>query len=312
MYQMFQTNITFGIEAPDSVKVKGFTDSSNPFIPAKDENYKFRKEFIRDFQAWLEYPAGDAMYIAGPTGSGKTSGVLQFAARINYPVQSVTCHGRLELSELIGQHQLVSVPGGTEMRFVHGPLAVAMREGHILLLNEIDLMDPAELSGLNDVLEGRPLVIAANAGEVIKPHPAFRIVVTGNSTGQGDATGGYAGVQIQNIAAMDRYRFIVVDYPDEGTEVAILQKIAPSIPQAICAGMVRVAKQVRQLFEGQELTVTMSTRTLTRWARLCVQFRGAPNALEYALRQALLNRTSDVEQEAIRRIAADVFGSQWG
>ncbi len=48
------------------------------------------------------------------------------------------------------------------MQFVYGALATAMREGHVLLINEIDLMNPAELSGLNDVLEGRPLVISAN------------------------------------------------------------------------------------------------------------------------------------------------------
>jgi cobaltochelatase CobS len=88
-----------------------------------------------------------------------------------------------------------------------GPLAVAMREGHLLLINEVDLADPAELAGLNDVLEGRPLVITQNGGEIIKPHPMFRVVVTGNSTGSGDASGLYQGVMMQNLAAMDRYRF---------------------------------------------------------------------------------------------------------
>ncbi|MDV5469036.1 AAA family ATPase [Klebsiella pneumoniae] len=74
-----------------------------------------------------------------------------------------------------------------------------MREGHLLLINEVDLADPAELAGLNDVLEGRPLVIAQNGGEIIKPHPMFRVVVTGNSTGSGDASGLYQGVMMQNL-----------------------------------------------------------------------------------------------------------------
>ncbi|MDO6928722.1 AAA family ATPase, partial [Acinetobacter baumannii] len=87
--------------------------------------------------------------------------------------------------------------------FMYGPLAVAMREGHLLLINEVDLADPAELAGLNDVLEGRPLVIAQNGGEIIKPHPMCRVVVTVNSTGSGDASGLYKGVMMQNLAAMD-------------------------------------------------------------------------------------------------------------
>ncbi len=78
------------------------------------------------------------------------------------------------------------------MKFMYGPLAVAMREGHLLLINEVDLADPAELAGLNDVLEGRPCD-RSEWREIIKPHPMFRVVVTGNSTGSGDASGLYRG-----------------------------------------------------------------------------------------------------------------------
>ncbi len=64
---------------------------------------------------------------------------------------------------------------------------------------------------------------------MIKPHANFRVIVTGNSTGAGDATGLYQGVLMQNMAAMDRYRFTVVDYPAEADEVAIVTKAAPGI-----------------------------------------------------------------------------------
>ena len=66
------------------------------------------------------------------------------------------------------------------MTFQYGPLAKAMKYGHVLVLNEIDLADAGELAGLNDVLEGRPLVLADNAGEIIHPHPLFRVVATAN------------------------------------------------------------------------------------------------------------------------------------
>ena len=78
----------------------------------------------------------------------------------------------------------------------------------------------------------------------------------------------------------------------------------------------RIANQVRKLFLGEngedgQLSITMSTRTLVRWAKLSLAFRGAPNALEYALDQALLIRAAKEEREAILRIAKDVFGEQW-
>ena len=62
---------------------------------------------------------------------------------------------------------------------------------------------------------------------------------------------------------------------------------------------------------GRELTVTLSTRTLVRWARLALTFKGAPQPLAYALDQALTARAEPEQREAIHRIAADVFGDLW-
>ena len=93
---------------------------------------------------------------------------------------------------------------------MHGPLSVAARDGHLLILNESDLMDPSELAGLNDILEGQPLVIAENGGEVIPPHAKFRVFATGNTAGSGDRSGLYQGTLRQNLAFMDRFRVIRV------------------------------------------------------------------------------------------------------
>lgn len=317
--QNFQVRDAFGLpDIPEKMLAVGYADATNPFIPSKNEGYVFRKDFLREVLAFLKSPGGDALFVTGPTGSGKTSGICEIAARLNWPVQQLTAHGRMELADLIGHHALVSTAPGQApvMQFMYGALAIAMREGHILLINEVDMLDPSELSGLNDVLEGRPLVISQNGGEVIKPHPMFRVVVTGNSTGAGDDSGLYQGVLMQNIAAMDRYRFTRVDYMPTEAETALLEKATPSLPPVIREGMVKVANEVRKLFVGDGtnggmLSLTMSTRTLVRWAKLTLVFRGAPNALAYALEQALLARAKPEEKVAIERVAKDVFGQQW-
>ncbi len=315
----FQTSTIFGMpEIGNSAKTIGFVDMSNAYIPSVMAGFVHRREFLREVLAFLNSPDGDALFVTGPTGSGKTSGILQILGTLNWPTQQVTGNGKMELCDLVGHHALVSEkPGETpSMKFMYGPLAIAMREGHALLINEVDLIDPAELAGLNDVLEGRPLVIGMNGGEIIKAHRMFRVIVTGNSRGAGDVSGQYQGVQMQNLAAMDRYRFTVVSYPEKAVEEAIVTKASPKLPKQIVEGMVRLADDVRKLFmgsdgQGGQLAITFSTRTLVRWAKLSTKFKGAPNPLGYALDLALLNRATPEDATAITRLAKDIFGEQW-
>lgn len=308
------------VDLPSKMLLTGFADGTNPSIPAATDGYIFRKEVLRAVLAFLMKPCGDALFVSGPTGSGKTSVITEVAARLNWPVQQITLNGRFEFSQLKGQFVVASpAPGEAPvMTFMHGPLAKAMKNGEILLLNEIDLADPAELAGLNDVLEGRPLVIAENAGEVIKPHPMFRVVATANSFGNGDSTGLYQGVVQQNLAALDRYRLLEVDYASEAAEAAVLRKkLSPDMEDMI-PPMIQLANEIRKLFKGDDgdamtrrLSVTMSTRTLIRWGKLAESFRGAPNLMKFALDQALLLRADPVDQQTINALGKAVFGSKW-
>ncbi|MEA1053319.1 AAA family ATPase [Lamprobacter modestohalophilus] len=319
--QRFDVATTFAIQAPRGLEIDGFADEDHPQIPTR-QPYVFRQG-LNAVLAFLRAPEGDALLLSGPTGCGKTSLIRQVAARLNWPVQEVTCHGRMELSDLLGSFQL----SNASTRFVYGPLALAAREGHLLILNELDLMDPSELAGLNDIVEGAPLVIAQNGGELIRPHRLFRIIATGNSVGAGDQTGLYQGVLRQNLAFLDRFRVLRVSYPEPEVEQSLLAELVPSLPREIADKLVVVANEVRRLFMGEtadhlpgnpsdragqsELTLTLSTRALVRWARLTVTFKGAPNPLAYALDQALTARAMAEEREAIHRIAADVLGGLW-
>jgi len=311
MLQQYSIAATFGISAPASMKVEGFAPTQNVYVPTQ-KPYVFRKEHLRDVLAFLGSPNGDGLYLTGPTGSGKTSLLEQVAARLQWGVHTVTGHGRMELNDLLGQYMLVD---GGAMQWIDGPLTLAVRLGHVLLINEIDAVDPAELIGLNEIVEGKPLTIP-QTGALITPHPKFRLVATGNSAGSGDQSGLYQGVLRQNLAFLDRFRLMEVGYPDPEDEMQLLAAVVPNMPESVRASMIKVANQIRKVFIGGQdgggmLSVTLSTRGLMRWASLVATFKSAPNALAYSLDRALTFRAEPAEREAIHRIAKDVFGDDW-
>lgn len=302
----------FGI--PANLKVEVFDHlAQDPRVPVADPHFVWSKDLLRDLHAFMEVPAGDGLFLTGPTGCGKSSAVRQYCAVRCWPMVDMTVGQRTEILDLIGHHAL----RGGQTLFVHGPLALALRDGMALVLNEGDRLDPAQTSLLNGVLDGAPLVIPENGGEIIRPHPRFRLVVTGNSAGQGDATGLYQGVLQQDLAFLDRFRTVRCGYMAAEAEAALLERAHPLVPVDLRTRMVEVANAIRALFMGgddpgsAQLTVTMSTRTLLRWANLVTINRQAPNPVAYALERALLFRAEPAQALAIARIAADKLGHFW-
>ena len=63
-YSQFSVSKVFGMPSiPEKVTAIGYADGSNPFIPATDTNYVFRKEFLREVLAYLKEPGGDALFV---------------------------------------------------------------------------------------------------------------------------------------------------------------------------------------------------------------------------------------------------------
>lgn len=290
-------------------------DKPGDYTPAVRQDYVLPEWAKKYFAQWLRFSARlGALYVTGPSGCGKTSAIKQIAARANWPVYEITAHGRLEMSDLIGH---LSMMKDGSMAFQYGPLSLAMRDGGIFLLNEIDLFDPSIAVGLNSILDGSPLIIPENGGEIIHPHKRFRFIATANSNGGGDDTGMYTGVLVQNMALIDRFSVIRAGYLDKDTEVSIVAHHKGNIPDDVLENMVDLANAVRVANagtgEGVPVAKTFSTRTLVQWAEWtnAVSSTADPNGLSplrTGLDIALLNSCAVSDRVAILEMASRIFG----
>ncbi|MBQ4133038.1 MAG: AAA family ATPase [Desulfovibrionaceae bacterium] len=307
----FDAGEVFGKKATGK-KVRGWARRS-PYTPQIDPHYHF-PVWASDIVVWL-LAMDEPLYLFGPTGCGKTSCIKQIVTKLNHPVYEVTGHSRLEFPEMVGHH---TVKDGS-MHFEYGPLALAMKHGGIFLLNEIDLLDPSTAAGLNSVLDGYPLSIPENGGELIVPHEMFRFVATANSNGGSDETGLYQGVLRQNLAFMDRFVLVEASYLPEDLETRIVQSYVPDMDTKLVKKMLRFANAVRRLFIGDaaenidmQIEVTFSTRSIIRWALLTAQYeplgqRGI-DVVQYALDRALGFRASAPTYHVLRELKQRIFG----
>lgn len=275
-------------------------------IPQVDPDYVFALPLLNQILLYLAHPLHDCLYMSGPSGCGKTSAALQVAARLSWGVEQLTLSGRAETSDLIGHPTLRK----GELVYEYGPLVKAMRAGEILILNEIDLMPPADLAALNDVLEGRPLTIMQNFGEVVRPSPYFRVIATANTKGCGDPLGFYNGARQLNQAFLDRWRFVEFDYPGPEVETAILTRACPDLEKETVAALVRLAGEIRKVAaqpEPPSLSAPFSTRVLIRIAKL-LSLCGSLG-VQKAVDTGFAARLPEDEREYVHRLIKDILGN---
>lgn len=292
---------------PAELIIPGFSPdhSMTDLVPAIDPSHSFDLDQIRVILAFFSSDSPDGLYLVGPTGSGKSSLIRQTAARMHWPLFEITANQRLEYSSLIGQWALIK----GDFEWIDGPLTRAFREGGIFLLNEVDTMDPAELSALNGILDGAALCITEKGGEIVQRHPDFKMVLTGNSNGTGDDTGLYRGVGIMNLSFMDRVMTLEVDYLQAAQEKVILKNASGDmLPEVMLDALIELANNVRTRFKKGDLNCTFSTRTLLRVIRTAIQFQKLPNPMQAALNTSLLLRVNKVDSEAIQALFKTHFG----
>lgn len=286
---------------PIMISVMGDHDEeAKALIPDVDENYVFNIDLTKTALIGLEL--GMPVYFWGYHGTGKTTAFEQIAARTRRPFLRVQHTINTEEAHIVGQY--VVKDGSTQFQL--GPLPTAMLFGYEYCADEYDFAMPSVLSVYQPVLEGKPLVIKDAPPEfrVIRPHPNFRFVATGNTNGGGDETGLYQGTQIQNAANYSRFSIVEeVGYMEPKIEAAVVAGQS-GIDRKDADKLVAFAKEVRDAFKAGRIGATISPRELISSAKLGL-VRGSD--WRGGLRLGFTNRLSRTDKEVVEQYAQRLF-----
>ena len=283
-----------------SVESTGFTEN---LIPEKDGlfvpfgNFKTVKQII---QSKMFYP----VFITGLSGNGKTFSVEQAFAQTKREVIRVNFTIETDEDDLIGGFRLVN----GETKFFHGPVIKAMQKGAVLLLDEIDLGNPAKIMCLQSILEGKGYFIK-KTGEYIKPAEGFTVVATANTKGKGSDDGRFIGTNILNEAFLERFPVTCEqEYPPVFTEKKILDSVFADLgikDAEFVEKLVDWADIIRKTFFDGGVDEVISTRRLVHIAKAYSIFNDRMVAIEMCTNR-FDEDTKQSFKELYSKIDADV------
>lgn len=235
----------------------------------------------------------------GETGTGKTSAVRYLASQCNVPYRRLNLNGSTTVDEFVGKVMLDKE--GTY--WTDGVLIDAMRKGHWIVLDEINAALPEILFVLHSLLDDDGYVVLAEKdGEVVRPHPDFRVFATMNPS---DA--GYSGTKDLNTAFLDRFMVISVEFPTLAQERKMVQKRLPNrsfVTDAMLTNMVKYAQEMRTAYKKGAQEFLLSPRGTLQWALLTEKFKDIHKSAEVSL----VNKAPREEREGIRDVLKLRFG----
>ena len=150
--------------------------------------------------------AGSLPLLVGPPGCGKSILLEEVYCDLNIPFSRMSLGGYVDPLDILGGTQLVDGENGVITRFVPGILTEAVEFGKGVIFDEFDTMSPLTNSIFQRITEtdGQLVLRTEKGSRVFKKHPLYRIAYTANTDGHGDASGMFAGAQVQNSALLDR------------------------------------------------------------------------------------------------------------
>lgn len=253
------------------------------------------KEILHD--ALVAVAMGKNLLLKGGTGSGKTR-LAEFISKVfQQQIHAINCSVDLDSEALLGFKTLVHADDKTHIHFVDGPVVQAMKSGHFLYIDELNVAKPDVLSIVNGVLDYRRSITNPFTSEVITAQSGFSVIAAMNV--------GYVGTTPLNEALKNR--FVVVEVPYvQGEELhRLLQKQSKLTDEKLLRSYVELSADfIRMVKTGQVSEEVASIRGLLDACDLTCYLPPLR-----AIKRSIVDKLDDQrEKDLVTNIAETIFG----
>ena len=244
------------------VQFEGYWVRQGKLEPKAPEHYVLTpsvRENLRDLARAVSL-GGLPVLLQGETSVGKTSLISYLAAASGNRCVRINNHEHTDLQEYVGAY---GADESGKLVFKEGALVEAMRRGHWIILDELNLAPSDVLEALNRVLDDNRELFIAETQTVVRAHPRFMLFATQNPPGL------YGGRKMLSRAF--RNRFIELHFDDiPAAELETILHQRCRVPASYCKKMVAVLLELQtrrrgsSVFQGKQGFITL--RDLFRWA----------------------------------------------
>lgn len=220
--------------------------------------------------------------VTGPSGIGKSECGRYVAESLNWPTSVFNCNRATSQEDMMQKIGITLKGGTTDFVVTDGPLADALLNGHLFILNEINLAKPGSLAFLFSLLAdiGEEFdYYDARTGQVERRriHPNFRMLATQNPDGPGrkdlNAALKNRAIEIHTPAYMELELMALLDnrFPKLKT------LFGPAMSQTLVAFYANMAAKMRsRVIGGHAEGYVWNLRHLLRLAGAFSEFETPP------------------------------------